>query len=255
MSDGMVQCRYSGCDREFNTMRGMKLHHTKSHNAVVIEWSECNFCETPLIDDPRASGGEYCSQSCVKSHFSKERTGKRVMVTCKQCGENHSVYPYRAKKQFSNGEMECCVSCMDKAVERDCSWCGQTLEVHKYRVSEQSNHFCSEHCDRKWRSERYSGDTHPNWKGGYRDVPLGKNWNEKRKERLEVDNRKCLNCGLTQDESYSEFSRDLHVHHRVPRMEYYKDDTKTVEESNKVSNLMTLCQNCHMKVENEKVVV
>jgi len=255
MSSSKSQCQYPGCERDFDTLRGMKNHHAKTHDAVVIEYTKCEFCEDLLIDDPRAAGDKYCSEPCAKSHFSEKRTCEKAEVTCKDCGETHLVYPYRAKERFSDGKMENCVSCMDKKVEVDCEWCGTPTTIHNYRVSEESNHFCSMECQGDWRSKLFEGENHPRWKGGYRDIPFSNNWKTKREERLKMDNEQCLNCGLSREESLSKTGRDLHVHHKTSRMEYYKDDTKTMAESNAVSNLATLCSSCHRKLETDKIEV
>lgn len=56
------------------------------------------------------------------------------------------------------------------------------------------------------------------------------NWNEIRQQVLRCDGNSCGNCGVT---------TNLHVHHIVPLS---KGDT------NKLSNLRTLCEDCHKKL-------
>ena len=54
------------------------------------------------------------------------------------------------------------------------------------------------------------------------------NWDEIRKEVLELDNYKCQNCG--------EKSKKLHIHHIIPLSKRGRNDAY---------NLVTLCEECH----------
>ena len=69
----------------------------------------------------------------------------------------------------------------------------------------------------------------------YVEMLLTERWRQKREEILERDNRKCRNCGKSQN---------LHVHHRQ-----YHIDSKTGlqrevwDYDNKY--LVTLCETCH----------
>jgi hypothetical protein len=56
------------------------------------------------------------------------------------------------------------------------------------------------------------------------------NWQEIRKQALQRDGYRCGNCGATEN---------LHVHHIVPLSK---------GGSNSLSNLRTLCKNCHQKL-------
>ena len=66
---------------------------------------------------------------------------------------------------------------------------------------------------------------------GYSFPDYPSNWDEIRKEVLDLDGYKCQNCGTV--------TKQLHIHHIVPLMQ---------GGSNHTSNLVCLCSECH-KVE------
>jgi len=79
------------------------------------------------------------------------------------------------------------------------------------------------------------------WKGGSdRDRYYGPNWQEKRDAVRERDNYECQDCGVDE----SELDTELHVHHIQPKRKF--DD---IEQANRESNLVALCQPCHNKWE------
>ena len=45
----------------------------------------------------------------------------------------------------------------------DCGWCGGGVTVQESTLRDE-NKFCSDKCESKWRSERYSGETHPRYR-------------------------------------------------------------------------------------------
>jgi len=76
----------------------------------------------------------------------------------------------------------------------------------------------------------------------------GETWEKQRQRALKRDNFECTECGLTQEEHRERddlFGNGLHVHHIEPAKEF-----ETYEEANKLSNLKTLCANCHREHEN-----
>lgn len=87
------------------------------------------------------------------------------------------------------------------------------------------------------------GEYNPMWKGGANDY-YGPTWHPARREACERDNWKCRRCGLTNEEHLSKFNQELHVHHIRPFRTFDNH-----EEANEVSNLITLCRECHIKLE------
>jgi len=70
------------------------------------------------------------------------------------------------------------------------------------------------------------------------------NWDEKREERLAIDNHTCQDCGVDEEDYY----RSLDVHHTQMKSEFENPDGDIDwERANDPSNLISLCQSCHMK--------
>lgn len=82
--------------------------------------------------------------------------------------------------------------------------------------------------------ERMTGPTNPMWKGGIAYLKFGENWEKQRIKVLNRDNYICQVC----------FEFGNVVHHIIPRRKF-----KIVEHSNKLSNLITLCDKHHVPVE------
>jgi 5-methylcytosine-specific restriction endonuclease McrA len=79
-------------------------------------------------------------------------------------------------------------------------------------------------------SAAFSGEKHPNWKGGRNDY-RGSNWKECRQQALERDNYTCQFCKTTVN---------LIIHHII---------AYAINKSNSLDNLITLCRSCHYKLE------
>ncbi len=81
--------------------------------------------------------------------------------------------------------------------------------------------------------EHFSGDKHPNWKGGISFEPYDKNFNDKfRRAIRKRDNQVCMLCGVHREK----LNRALCVHH----INY--DKKLTIPQ-----NCISLCNNCHSK--------
>jgi hypothetical protein len=230
------------CKRDdFASLQGLKNHHAKAHDAVLIDWTECEWCEQPIIDDPRASGGDYCSPECSQKASSEKLSCELVEVECRKCGNRKEIYPYRAP---DDKKLDSCSECWGERVDDVCETCGTHIEIRPYRKDQK--HFCSESCESEWQSERFSGETHPRWTGGS-NLQFGDNWEQKRREQLDKSDE-CAVCGMSREQHYSEYRRDIHVHHIRPRREYI-ENKQPIEKANKIQNLMTLCQIHHRQVE------
>lgn len=135
-------------------------------------------------------------------------------------------------------------------VETECAYCGNSLERVHAIYEKSQRHFCSEKdCLSKWRSENRSGEDHPQYKSDKDRIPYGDNYEEMRQERLEYDDYQCVHCGMSREEHLSEYDSDLHMHHIKPRRSFYEDPNKTVEDSNTIGNLLTLCASHHKQWE------
>lgn len=73
----------------------------------------------------------------------------------------------------------------------------------------------------------------------------GSNWQVIRQKIIKRDDFKCIQCGLTREQHYEKYGRDLSVNHIKP---FHQFGGKN-ELANKPSNLETLCDSCHTKTD------
>jgi 5-methylcytosine-specific restriction endonuclease McrA len=197
-----------------------------------------------------------------KAGFEPQHIFDRKTVECTNCGADIEKCYRRAKRHTRHF---CDSSCMGEWQEKnwggegnprytksevDCANCGETLLRADWQFETNENHFCDFSCLGEYWQETgvRTGPNSPVWEGG--DTVYGNNWDERREEVLERDGYECQACGRSQSESESELGCDLHVHHRQPIREF--DDP---EVGNRLSNLVTLCQSCHMKWEHLPVQI
>ena len=83
------------------------------------------------------------------------------------------------------------------------------------------------------------GSKHPCWRGGS-IYYYGPNWYPQRKKVLKRDKHICQVCGAT------EINKTHDVHHLISFKHF---SIKKYVQANKLSNLITLCHNCHLVVE------
>ena len=87
------------------------------------------------------------------------------------------------------------------------------------------------------------GEKHPRWNGG--TFPYGPGWTERKRRRVRKrDGYRCVRCGTTQEEHKERHDQKLHVHHLTKARQL--DDP---EKRNAMSNLVTVCRDCHDKWE------
>ena len=79
---------------------------------------------------------------------------------------------------------------------------------------------------------------------GLKEKLFGSNWHTQRERALERDSFECTECGS---------EKNLCVHHDKPRVAYRNSSAFTIEEANKLSNLVTLCKDCHYDVHSNDV--
>lgn len=117
-----------------------------------------------------------------------------------------------------------------------CEWCDEKFEHWPCK----DRRFCSEKCRYDW----YSGERHPEWKGG-ETFNYGRGWNETKREQVrDRDSRECQGCGMSEPEHVDAHGGKLHVHHITPARQF--DDPK---ERNALDNLITVCISCHRSAE------
>lgn len=130
----------------------------------------------------------------------------------------------------------------DLPVRTRCTFCSALMTVPQWYFEQGVElHFCSDPCREAWYGELTSEafpsialDGRPDYRGG--------NWEIQTKRARERDAYTCQHCGITE----RELGKPLDVHHKLP----YRVFTSPVE-GNRLSNLVSLCRACHMKVEAE----
>ena len=195
------------CDREdFKSEQGIRQHHARTHGETL--------------------------------------EGKKAELTCENCGVVFEVENYlRDQTQY------CSKPCVQADRERpqtitcECDWCGDTFERYKSKSERRNGDFCDHDCYGAWRADTVVGENHPQWRGGNRDY--GKGWNEKKRRLVrERDDKRCVACGMTQEQHKATLGAVLAVHHIRPARLF--DDPET---RNAMQNLITLCRHCHHKWE------
>lgn len=199
-----------------------------------------------------ADARKFCCRACYE--LSREIPPK----ICSYCGKS---YVKKANQKISVFCSDDCMVASKRVKPHICVTCGTTFSPIKFKVAENrycgstGRMNCSKECFDLWKSkskgeymranrERFSGRNSWNWKGSclrknrsYR----GPEWPVLAEKIRDRDKRKCVSCGMTEEEHKSKWSQTLEVHHKVPFYEF-TDYLK----ANKPSNLITLCKTCHM---------
>jgi len=89
------------------------------------------------------------------------------------------------------------------------------------------------------------GELHHRWQGGY-DPYYGDNWHRQRRRALNRDGNKCQSCEIGSEKHRKKHGAGLDVHHIVPLREF-----DAPERANRLENLITLCRNCHNRLEDK----
>jgi len=128
----------------------------------------------------------------------------------------------------------------EETVKVTCATCSKVLRVPKWYAERGVRlYFCSPRCSEEWRKKAYPSDEELVKLDG-RPEFKGANWPLQSQKARERDNFTCQMCGVTE----RELGRQLDVHHIIP-FRFFKSSL----EANKLSNLITLCHSCHMKLE------
>lgn len=246
------------CGREFDTRRGLGVHHSQTHGERLSN-RECANCGTPFYAE---YAKKYCSEECYDDavSFSGEDNpnyrGGKTTTECKQCGDAFEYYPSEKEGLY-------CPDCVEAGdwrdppaldgsanprwsggpVELTCDVCGEPFERHPGNVDGETT-LCGEECRAKWLSAAFTGEGHPNWAGGG-NQEYGPGWAETRRAALERDDHSCVACGATK----AELGRNPDVHHLVPVRAFAAADDRDVADAHTLENVVCLCPRCHRKAE------
>lgn len=177
-----------------------------------------------------------CSSACRVSWLRRNK----VRRICEHCGK---TFYLAASTPTHNAARFCSRECAGNApapVIVQCEQCGGDFTTTPYYS--KSARFCSKQCRYDWDSAHMLGPNNPNFKHGL-NREYGHNWLRQRQAAIIRDGT-CRICGATN----SPHGADLDVHHIVPLVEF--GDWR---KANRLSNLITLCRQCHNAVESGRV--
>jgi hypothetical protein len=246
------------CNREFDTERGLRVHHSQGHDEPLPNRT-CSHCCTEFYSETKR---KYCSDECHDAAVSfagannPNYSGGRETTECTICGTAFDYYPSEKEGLY-------CGDCVEQAnwryrpdisgennprwsegkQELACDWCDGKVVRQQNNIN--SEHvFCSDDCQYEWLSEEFTGEGHPNWKGGV-EANYGKGWNRVRRQALERDGYECVLCGATKEE----LGRNPDVHHIVPVRAFVETPVTTEADAHYLENVVSLCPTCHRKAE------
>lgn len=231
---------------------------------VIVECSECGKEDSITKNEYQNKENHFCDRKCLGAWQSKNNRGEnhprynKIEISCDNCEKVFKRKPSLVEKSEKHF---CGMECRDesynedewgfgpekKILEIECDNCGKSFEKYPSRIKRSKYHFCTEDCHYKYYSKNglREKENNPFWNGGKTQRYYGPNWREKRKERLAKDNYQCLRCGISNSENKEKYGKSLSVHHIIPIKQFNRD----YESANKVQNLVSLCNSCHITVE------
>ena len=172
-----------------------------------------------------------------------------MIIKCQTCNKEFNKRPSQiGKRNF------CSNKCAGKAYAKEltgkklskwivykCKNCKSEFEIPKWRVKHRPNcTYCSNKCRDEYRHKFETGPNNKGWLGGSSTRRQSRHWLIARMSVVKEQKGLCAICGKYCGNS-------LPVHHRVPYREF-----KSPSLANARSNLIGLCQSCHMRLEPRK---
>ena len=258
----MPQC--PTCDRQFGSMRGLRVHHTTFHD-IKLPNATCKLCGMHFHTNNKHV---YCSSECRELGYSQEGENnnnfgkeKIELGECETCGVEFEYYPSDKLGLY-------CSDCVKNTNWREvpkplkgedshwwkggkreltCHHCEITFTRHPSKI-QSDQVFCSKDCHSAWLSRAFEGDGHPNWKGGVHQE-YNRGWYRSKTDTLERDGNTCVVCGITAEE----FGRNLDVHHIIPVRLFMASDDHDSADAHFPENLITLCVTCHRRADHGRI--
>ncbi|NLV12981.1 HNH endonuclease [Haloarcula argentinensis] len=246
------------CGRVFDSRRGLGVHHSRVHDERLPN-RECDRCGTEFYAE---SARAYCSEACHDAAVSYEGEANpnfsdaKEQTNCDICNATFEYYPSQKDGVY-------CPDCVETAAWRDPpqrtgvahhSWSGGKLSVScdvcDARIERYPSQIrgevvlCSRNCHAEWLSAAFTGDGHPNWRGGGVG-DYGPGWRGVRKQALERDDHACVLCGTDADE----LGRNPDVHHIVPVRLFAAMPALAVRDAHTLDNVVSLCPGCHRRAD------
>lgn len=247
----MVDC--PTCNREFETTRGVRVHHSQVHGERLPNRT-CGHCEESFYCEHEK---QYCSGDCRDAAVSFTGSDNpnyrdaKESTECTLCGHVFEYYPSEKDGVFCPRCVETetwqeppCLQADDHPqwnggrLEVACDRCGEPVERYPSNVNEVV--VCGEECRSAWLAEAFTGEGHPNWRGGG-NGPYGEGWNAVREAALERDGYECVLCGTGPET----LGRNPAVHHILPVRWYVEAPEYEKTDAHALENVVTLCPPCH----------
>lgn len=195
----------------------------------------CQQCEKSFSrasSKVKRGAGKYCSRACRDL----SRT-TRMNCICQQCGKSFELKPSAVKRGWGKSCSRACANLLlIKQVDCVCGQCGNSFKAHPSAIKRGGGKYCSPQCF----GLAHTGETSYSWRGGHRYY-RGKNWGTQRKLAYARDSGICQHCGKK-----SQKGKPKNAVHHIKRFDEFNGDYLA---ANQLTNLITLCQPCHMKAE------
>lgn len=206
------------CGNDFSNEAGVKSHHKQVHGESLVSKSVsiCEVCGEEF-EHYDSEVGKFCSIGCKNGSYSEQMSGSN-------------------NPSWSDAKQLCI-----------CDNCGEQFERYQSKIDRSENNYCSYQCKSEDQLGEMTGSDNPAWEGGEVTNRRGGNWS-RIAELIANEDGECAICGVKNELYKDKHGRRLDVHHIVPRRMF--DDAR---EAHMSENLITLCRQCHMGVENDKV--
>lgn len=220
---------------------------------IPFNCSWCGESRTRKPSEYNAYEENFCDSSCYGKWRSANLVGEnhpnwggRVVVTCDACGASLRRLP----NAMNNERNYCSRVCQNGheaigVVDVECNICGTVFQKNNWGINGDTT-LCSPECVSEYLSSIRQGSDNPAWTGGTVTY-YGPNWDDQRRKALKRDGFECQLCGIDQKENLVRYETQLHVHHIV-RFKSFDGDFAA---ANVLDNLVTACNVCHRKLEQQ----
>lgn len=240
------------------------------HRNILRECDNCGDMYWATISKLENGKNKTCSKSCGAKLYRRRNKlngsdnpnwkDAKQSTTCLECGCRFEYYPSSKKGLY-------CSDCVENGAnnpsgedhplgsvtgedhpqwdkeEVECSWCDEPKMVTQGEMERNDEFFCDEECMSDWRSENWSGENHPLWKGGEIDDYGGK-WPAIREKARQRDGYECVICSKSREE----IGYGPEVHHIEPVRDH--DDP---QDAHRLDNVASLCPTCHSNAEHGNI--
>ena len=219
------------------------------------EYKPCKYCGEPMWITPSMSSiKKYCSRKCRQlDGWIKPDPSKKAIYVCEWCKKEFEDWTYRkcrfcsdqCRSEFAARQPKPNAIKQEIHITKTCRYCGKEYETTTHQERLRGSNFCSRECNWAQMSIDRRGENNPRWNGGTLDISAyGSNWGRQKRRAKKRDNHQCQNCGYKIGGK-----RMLDVHHIIPLKEFDGDWKR----ANRLKNLISLCRNCHAKIESGKI--